>query len=108
MFGRTGPDGTFTLSRTGQGAPVVDASIDAAIAQRLWSAVASTDFGEMLAAALPARVMPDHLTAMGLLASTGIAVAYMLQAKPGAYCFIGNGSGPRRVSVHSLLRDLSF
>ena len=31
-----------------------------------------------LAAALPERVMPDHLTALGLLASTGIAVSYML------------------------------
>jgi len=31
-----------------------------------------------LAAALPARVMPDHLTLLGLLASTGVGVAYML------------------------------
>ena len=31
-----------------------------------------------LAAALPARVMPDHLTGLGLLASTGIAASYML------------------------------
>lgn len=31
-----------------------------------------------LAAALPARVMPDHLTGLGLLASTGIAASYIL------------------------------
>ena len=31
-----------------------------------------------LAAALPAWVKPDHLTILGLLASTGIAVAYLL------------------------------
>lgn len=31
-----------------------------------------------MAAALPARVMPDHLTVIGLLASTGIAIAYLL------------------------------
>jgi phosphatidylglycerophosphate synthase len=31
-----------------------------------------------MAAALPAWAMPDHLTLVGLLASTGIAVAYLL------------------------------
>ena len=31
-----------------------------------------------LARALPARVVPDHLTVLGLLASTGIAAAYLL------------------------------
>lgn len=30
-----------------------------------------------LAAALPARVMPDHLTILGLMAATGVAVSYM-------------------------------
>ena len=31
-----------------------------------------------LAARLPARVLPDHLTALGVLAALGIAVAYLL------------------------------
>ena len=31
-----------------------------------------------LAAALPRRIMPDHLTMLGLLAATGIAITYML------------------------------
>ncbi|MFW6084057.1 MAG: CDP-alcohol phosphatidyltransferase family protein [Gemmatimonadota bacterium] len=31
-----------------------------------------------LAAALPPRVMPDHLTFLGLLASTGVGAAYLL------------------------------
>lgn len=31
-----------------------------------------------LAAALPARVMPDHLTLLGLAASTGVGLAYIL------------------------------
>jgi phosphatidylglycerophosphate synthase len=38
-----------------------------------------------LAAALPERVMPDHLTGLGLLASTGIAVAYMLTNRDPAW-----------------------
>ena len=38
-----------------------------------------------LAAALPDRVMPDHLTAIGLFASTGIAAAYMLTNREPAW-----------------------
>ncbi len=33
---------------------------------------------EWLAARLPARVLPDHMTALGVLAALGIAVAYLL------------------------------
>jgi len=33
---------------------------------------------EWIAARLPTRVMPDHLTALGVLAALGIAVAYVL------------------------------
>ena len=33
---------------------------------------------EWIARRLPARVMPDHLTALGVLAAVGIAVAYVL------------------------------
>lgn len=38
-----------------------------------------------LAAALPARVMPDHLTVLGLGASTGIAASYMLSNRSPAW-----------------------
>jgi len=38
-----------------------------------------------LAAALPARVMPDHMTALGLLASTGIAAAYVASNRSAAW-----------------------
>lgn len=38
-----------------------------------------------LAQALPERVMPDHLTSLGLLASTGIAVAYLLTNRDPAW-----------------------
>lgn len=31
-----------------------------------------------LAAALPARVMPDHMTALGLVAATGVAASYLM------------------------------
>ena len=33
---------------------------------------------EFIARALPARVMPDHMTALGVLAAIGIAAAYLL------------------------------
>ncbi|MFO7587345.1 MAG: CDP-alcohol phosphatidyltransferase family protein [Gemmatimonadota bacterium] len=38
-----------------------------------------------MARALPAWVMPDHLTVLGLLASTGIAIAYMLTNRSEAW-----------------------
>jgi archaetidylinositol phosphate synthase len=38
-----------------------------------------------IARALPARVMPDHLTALGLLASTLIAAAYLLSRRDEAW-----------------------
>ena len=44
-----------------------------------------------LAAALPSRVMPDHLTALGLLASTGIAVSYMLTNRDSAWLWAASG-----------------
>jgi phosphatidylglycerophosphate synthase len=44
-----------------------------------------------LAAALPARVMPDHLTGLGLLASTGIAVSYMLTNRNPAWLWVASG-----------------
>jgi phosphatidylglycerophosphate synthase len=43
-----------------------------------------------LAAALPDRVMPDHLTGLGLLASTGIAVAYMLTNRDPAWLWVAS------------------
>ena len=44
-----------------------------------------------LAAALPERVMPDHLTGLGLLASTGIAVSYMLTNRNPAWLWVASG-----------------
>ncbi len=38
-----------------------------------------------IARAMPARVMPDHMTALGLLASTLIAVAYLLSRRNEAW-----------------------
>ena len=43
-----------------------------------------------LAAALPSWVMPDHLTALGLLASTGIAVSYMLTNRDPAWMWVAS------------------
>lgn len=44
-----------------------------------------------LAAALPARVMPDHLTMLGLLASTGVGVAYMLSNRDITWLWAASG-----------------
>lgn len=44
-----------------------------------------------LAAALPARVMPDHMTMLGLLASTGVGVAYMLSNRDIAWLWAASG-----------------
>lgn len=44
-----------------------------------------------LAAALPERVMPDHLTALGLLASTGIAASYMLTNRSPLWLWVASG-----------------
>lgn len=43
-----------------------------------------------MAAALPSWVMPDHLTVLGLLASTGIAIAYMLTNRSEAWLWAVN------------------
>lgn len=42
------------------------------------------------AAALPARVMPDHLTILGLIAATGIAVSYVLANRNLAWLWAAN------------------
>jgi archaetidylinositol phosphate synthase len=44
-----------------------------------------------LAAMLPARVMPDHMTFLGLVASTGIAVAYMLSNRNLNWLWVASG-----------------
>ncbi len=44
-----------------------------------------------LAAALPSRVMPDHLTFLGLLASTCIGVAYLLSNQDLAWLWAASG-----------------
>lgn len=44
-----------------------------------------------LAAALPSWVKPDHLTVLGLLASTGIALAYMLSNRNPGWLWAASG-----------------
>ena len=44
-----------------------------------------------LAAALPARIMPDHMTFLGLLASTGVGVAYLLSNRDLAWLWAASG-----------------
>lgn len=44
-----------------------------------------------LARALPGRVMPDHLSVLGLLASTGVGVAYMLSNRDPAWLWAASG-----------------
>ncbi|HEX6559495.1 MAG TPA: CDP-alcohol phosphatidyltransferase family protein [Longimicrobiales bacterium] len=45
-----------------------------------------------LAARLPPRVMPDHLTALGLLASTVIALSYMLSNRDAHWLWVASGA----------------
>lgn len=45
-----------------------------------------------LARALPAWVVPDHLTGLGLLASTGIAVAYMFSNQNAAWLWVASAA----------------
>ncbi|MDQ3740203.1 MAG: CDP-alcohol phosphatidyltransferase family protein [Actinomycetota bacterium] len=44
-----------------------------------------------IAARLPARVLPDHLTALGVLAAIGIAVAYLLSNDEPALLWVASG-----------------
>ncbi|MGH7541498.1 MAG: CDP-alcohol phosphatidyltransferase family protein [Gemmatimonadota bacterium] len=44
-----------------------------------------------LASALPPRVMPDHLTMLGLLAATGVAISYMLSGRDPIWLWAASG-----------------
>lgn len=44
-----------------------------------------------LAAALPPRVMPDHMTLLGLLASTGVGAAYILSNRDITWLWAASG-----------------
>jgi archaetidylinositol phosphate synthase len=44
-----------------------------------------------IAERLPARVMPDHLTALGVLAAAAIAVAYALSNQADAWLWVASG-----------------
>jgi phosphatidylglycerophosphate synthase len=46
---------------------------------------------EAMARRLPARVMPDHLTALGVAAAAGIAAAYALSAGGRGWLWVANG-----------------
>jgi phosphatidylglycerophosphate synthase len=43
-----------------------------------------------IAARLPARVLPDHLTALGVLAALGVAAAYLLSAGDAAWLWVAS------------------
>ena len=45
-----------------------------------------------LAASLPRWVVPDHLTALGIVAATAVAVAYMLTTKNPHWLWLANGA----------------
>ena len=44
-----------------------------------------------LAGMLPARVMPDHMTFLGLGASTGVAIAYVLSNQSLDWLWVASG-----------------
>jgi phosphatidylglycerophosphate synthase len=44
-----------------------------------------------IAARLPARVLPDHLTALGVVAAIGIAIAYLLSNDEPALLWVASG-----------------
>src|SRR5919107_5452884 len=46
---------------------------------------------EWIARRLPARVMPDHMTALGVLAALGIAAAYALSRDSSAWLWAASG-----------------
>ena len=46
---------------------------------------------EWLAARIPGRVMPDHMTALGVLAALGIAAAYVLSNESSAWLWVASG-----------------
>src|SRR5512144_2223728 len=45
-----------------------------------------------LAASLPHWVVPDHLTALGIVAATAVAVAYMLTTRNPHWLWLANGA----------------
>ena len=46
---------------------------------------------EWIARRLPSRVMPDHMTALGVLAAFGIAAAYLLSNRDPAWLWVASG-----------------
>jgi phosphatidylglycerophosphate synthase len=46
---------------------------------------------EWLARRVPARVMPDHMTGLGVLAALGIAAAYVLSNESSAWLWVASG-----------------
>src|SRR3954452_22101137 len=54
-------------------------------------AVPETRVLNWIAARLPARVLPDHLTAVGLLAALAVAITYVLSNGASWWLFVGAG-----------------
>jgi amidohydrolase len=59
---------------------------------------------ELAAAAMRAVVGPDRVTTDGIATMGSEDFAFMLEAKPGAYVFLGNGTGP---SLHNPRYDFN-
>ena len=53
---------------------------------------------EWIARRLPARLMPDHLTALGVVAAFGIAGAYLLSNGDKAWLLGRFGAAPRALA----------
>jgi archaetidylinositol phosphate synthase len=64
---------------------------DAPRAKRFLLAEPEARVLEWIARRLPARVMPDHLTALGVLASIGIAAAYVLSNGDKSWLWAASG-----------------
>src|SRR4051794_31111100 len=54
-------------------------------------AVPETRVLEWIAGRLPARVLPDHLTALGVLAAVGVAVSYVLSNNGSVWLLVAAG-----------------
>ena len=65
--------------------------LDAPRAKRFLLAEPEARVLEWIARRLPARVMPDHLTALGVLASIGIAAAYVLSNGDKSWLWAASG-----------------
>src|ERR687890_36899 len=74
-----------------KGEELKDEIEDAPREKRFLLACAEARALEWIARRLPRRVMPDHLTAIGVVAAVGIAVAYVLSNESSAWLWAASG-----------------